>query len=118
MNWHMNGTGTVSVRIGEQQIDFDEKIELANGRICHDKKRWRFVGERVFFDRFRNDDYEQIFEFVYENGVFLPQEHYWCEPDAYSAELSIQGQNIVFTMFIHSSRKNERLRYEYFRTKS
>lgn len=113
MNWNMNGTGTVSVRVHNDYIDFDEEIVLENGRVCYDKKRWRFSGCGVYFERFRNDVYEQIFEFEYQNGEFVPQQPYWCDPDNYQAELSVNSQVIVLTIYIHSSRKNECLRYEY-----
>lgn len=113
MNWNMNGTGTVSVRVHDDCVDFDEEIALENGRVCHDKKRWRFSGCRVYFERFRNDVYEQIFEFEYQNGEFLPQQAYWCAPDDYTAQLAIVSEVIVFTIFIRSDKKNECLRYEY-----
>lgn len=113
MNWHMNGTGTVAVRETPQSLDFDETITLSNGRIAHDKKRWRFSGSQLYFDRFRNGDYEQIFEFAYQNGEWVLQKHYWCDPDDYHASLQIEPQLIVFTIYVHSSRKNECLRYEY-----
>lgn len=113
MNWNMNGHGTVTVRVHDEWIDFDEIITLENGRVCHDKKRWRFSGSLLIFERYRNEQYEQIFEFSYQNGQFVPSPMYWCAPDEYRAELSCMPDAIVFTMTIHSERKNECLRYEY-----
>lgn len=31
--------------------------------------------------------------------------HYWCDPDDYHASLQIEPQLIVFTIYVHSSRK-------------
>lgn len=113
MNWHTTGTGTIDKHVSAQHIDFHETITLANGRVCHDKKRWCFSGSLLIFQRYRNEQYETIFEFQYENGQFVPCQPYWCVPDEYRAELCVSPQSIVFTMTIHSERKNELLRYEY-----
>lgn len=113
MNWNTTGTGSVVVRTNHNQIDFDERIVMSNGMICHDQKRWQYSDNHLIFKRWRNNDYEPIFQFHHQNGLFVPQQSYWCAPDDYSATLVLARQSIIFTIYIRSTRKNECLQYKY-----
>lgn len=117
MNWHQRARGRVECICSGHQIDFAEYFDFENGRHAQDRKRWCLdeTQQTLSFWRWRNDDFERIFTFHWqpENRAWQPEQIYWCVPDEYRAELFYTAQAVELTIFIVSSKKNERLHYVY-----
>lgn len=113
MNWHQNATGQINVRPHAPYVDFDETLIFPDRQV-RDAKRWCVSENELAFARWRNGDYETIFTFQQQDdATWQLQQPYWCAPDAYHAELHIHDNRLILTMYIHSQRKNECLRYVY-----
>ena len=69
----------------------------------------------IEFYRYRNGEYEKIFEFYLKNEEFVVKKDYWCSPDLYFGNIRIIRDKICFSVKIEGTRKNELLEYVYFR---
>ena len=115
MNWDNVGTGEVVVSVDNNKIYFFEEIHLENGMKLNDKKMWEIDSEKnkIGFYHFRNNDYENIFNFILENGKYITERKYEFFPDNYFGEIEVFDDKIHFTIKIVGSKKNEIIEYIY-----
>lgn len=115
MKWNYSGNGNITVTKDCEKVYFSEEIILSDGLKYFDKKLWNFMEDCIEFYRYRNGEYEKIFEFYLKNEEFVVKKDYWCSPDLYFGNIRIIGDKICFSVKIEGTRKNELLEYVYFR---
>lgn len=111
--WNYVGKGNVVVREGDDKLYFIEEIILDNDIRYNDRKLWEFKEDCIGFYRFRNGDYEKIFEFLFCNGEFMMKKEYLCSPDLYYGEMKILDNRICLLIKVKGEKKNEVLEYTY-----
>jgi len=111
--WNYVGKGNVVVREGDDRLYFIEEIILDNDIRYNDRKLWEFKEDYIGFYRFRNGDYEKIFEFLFCNGEFMMKKEYLCSPDLYYGEMKILDNRICLLIKVKGEKKNEVLEYTY-----
>lgn len=113
MEWNYTGEGDVIVMEGSNRLYFFEEIVLNNEMRYSDRKLWEFKEDFVKFFRFRNGDYEKIFEFLFCDGEFVMKKEYLCSPDLYCGEINVLGDKICLLIRVKGEKKNEVLEYTY-----
>ena len=113
MDWNYTGEGDVRVEEESGKLYFFEEIILDNGAVYKDKKLWNFNENCIEFWRFRNREYEKIFEFMLENWEFILKEKYVCVPDLYFGNIQVLRNKICFLIKIRGEKKDEILEYAY-----
>ena len=89
--WNYVGKGNVVIREEGDRLYFIEEIILDNDIRYNDRKLWKFKKDYIGFYRFRNGDYEKIFEFLFCDGEFMMKKEYLCSPDLYYGEMKNFG---------------------------
>ena len=113
MDWNCSGAGHTEAVLSDSLLTFHDHFRLDNGRPCHDKKQWQLADGALIFAHYRNQIFEPIFTFRAADGVMVADRPYACIPDDYFGELAWHGDDIIFTIKIIGSRKNELIRYVY-----
>ena len=111
--WNYAGKGNVVVREEGDRLYFIEEIILDNNIQYNDRKLWEFKKDYIRFYRFRNGDYEKIFEFLFCDGEFMMKKEYLCSPDLYYGEMKILDNRICLLIKVKGEKKNEVLEYTY-----
>ena len=111
--WNYVGKGNVVVREEGDRLYFIEEIILDNDIRYSDRKLWEFKENYIGFYRFRNGDYEKIFEFLFCDGEFMMKKEYLCNPDLYYGEIKILDDIIYLLIKVKGEKKNEVLEYTY-----
>lgn len=116
MGWNYVGEGNVVITEGQESLYFFEEVVLDNNMWCNDKKLWKFKKNCIEFYRFRDGDYEKIFEFLFCEGEFIVKREYLCSPDLYYGEINILDDGkICLLVKVKGEKKNEVLEYTYSR---
>ena len=113
MGWNYIGKGNVTVMEEYNKLYFSEEIILNNDMRYSDKKLWEFKEDCIKFYRFRNGDYEKIFDFLFQNGKFVMKREYVCVPDLYYGEINVLNNEICLLIKVKGKKKNEILKYIY-----
>ncbi len=113
MGWNHIGKGNVVVKEENNKLYFFEEIILDNDMQYSDKKLWKFKEDYIGFYRFRNGEYEKIFEFLFQNKKFMMKKEYTCVPDLYYGEFKTLDNKVYLLIKIKGEKKNEVLKYTY-----
>ena len=115
MDWNYNGTGKTSVTCEDGRIFFLDRITIDDRLSYEDKKMWVLNDDVLEFWHFRNNEYEKIFDFSkWEQNTLLAQE-YVCGDDVYMGRIEVDNSDIIFIIEIKSRKKNELIKYKYFK---
>jgi hypothetical protein len=115
MDWNYNGNGKTAVTCENNKIYFLDRITIDDRLSYEDKKMWVFDQDELEFWHFRNNAYEKIFTFSKWDYNLLMAGEYICSEDVYMGRIEVEDDGIVFMMEIKSSKKNELIKYKYFR---
>lgn len=115
MNWNYEGSGKTIVDYDINKIYFLDRITLDNKLSYEDKKMWIYNNKKFEFWHYRNNSYEKIFTFYKDDTNTLITKEYICGNDIYMGKLEINVENIIFMMEIKSDKKNELIKYKYFK---
>ena len=115
MDWNYNGTGKTKVTCENNKIYFLDRITIDDKLSYEDKKMWVINGDNLEFWHFRNNEYEKIFTFSkWKHNTLMAQE-YVCSDDVYMGRVEVEDGNIIFMIEIKSQKKNELIKYKYFK---
>ncbi|MCP1223935.1 hypothetical protein [Sebaldella sp. S0638] len=115
MDWNYNGTGNTKVTCENDKIFFLDRITIDDRLSYEDKKMWVVNGDELEFWHFRNNEYEKIFTFSkWEHNTLMAKE-YLCADDVYMGKVEVDNEDIIFMIEIKSQKKNELIKYKYFK---
>lgn len=115
MDWNYNGTGKTAVTCENNKIYFLDRITIDEKLSYEDRKMWTFDENTLEFWHFRNNVYEKIFTFSKHEYNMLTAGEYICSDDIYMGKIEISEDNIIFMLEIKSNKKNELIKYNYFK---
>ena len=116
MDWNYSGTGKTSVICEDNKIFFLDRITIDDRLSYEDKKMWILNDNDVLeFWHYRNNEYEKIFTFSKWEPNTLIDGEYICGDDVYMGRVEADNSDIIFIIEIKSKKKNELIKYKYFK---